>query len=191
MNNENSAQEIFTAKDCLKKGHTTFLNGQHGDGWLDISSLLRFPINLTQIVKLQAELIKRDLPQVTLIVSPAISGSIIGSHVAKEMGCEFAVNHGKGDDIIWHRRYNPATNQPVCIVEDIISSGTDFEANIKFLQKCGFTEIYGCCWMNRREDDINGVRVISLFENPFKKYAEEDCPFCKHNDPVIFEGVRE
>jgi orotate phosphoribosyltransferase len=115
----------------------------------------------------------------------------VGSQVAMHLDCEFAVTLGKGEEILFHRRYSPNIDQPVCFVEDIIFSGTDVEANIKFLKQIGFKDIYICCWMNRREEIINGVKVYSLIENIFEKYETQSCPLCQNQEEIMYDGVRE
>ena len=184
-------KELLEKTGCIKRGHTSFYNGLHGNGWVDISAVMKFPAILEKITKLQSELIKEKLPGLNLIISPAVSGSIVGSQVAMHLNIEFAVTLGKGQDVIFHRRYNPSSEQSVCFVEDIIFSGTDVEANIEFLKNKGFKDIYVCCWMNRREEIINDVRVFSLIENMFDKYNVDSCPLCINGEVIKYNGVRE
>ncbi len=46
-------------------------------------------------------------------------------------------------------------------------------------------------WINRQNDELNGVKVYSLIDPPFEHYKAEDCPLCKSGVPIKYQNVRE
>lgn len=182
---------LLKNNECIKTGHTGFYNEFHGDGWVSIENIQRFPVILDQVAKLQAQAVKEFCPDVEIIISPAISGAILGSNVARHLGIEFAVTYGKGEEIKFQRGYAPKAGLKACIVEDLVFSGTDIRSNLKFLRGYGIGDIFVSCWINRQGDEIDDASVISLQGKLFNIWVQNECPLCKDNIPLEYINIRE
>ncbi|HLE49213.1 MAG TPA: phosphoribosyltransferase family protein [Patescibacteria group bacterium] len=186
-----NTKEIFIKAGAFHKGHVEFKNGMHGDGWLQKDLVVKNPIFLDDVAKLQAEKILESYPNVDLLMGPITGGAIIASHVAKYIHKEFGVILGKQDPVLFHDMNIPTPGDKVVIVEDIISSGTDMKRYLNFFKEKNVEVVGVSTWLNRQENIFNGVKVISLLGNNFNLFPKEECPFCAKGEKIEFVNVRE
>ncbi len=182
---------FFQEAGCFKRGHSCFYDNQHGNGWVDILPLMQNPTKLQHVADAMATLIIRKIGKPSIIISPAISGSIFGAFVAARLEVPFAVTKGKKDEVTFHRRYQPAISDNVAFVEDIIYSGTDARANLAFLRLYGFKNITTFSLMSRQIGEIDTSNVFSLVTSPFELYTSTDCPLCASGERVQYPSARE
>jgi orotate phosphoribosyltransferase len=152
---------------------------------------MSFPKRLDEMTKAQAELVKQYAPDVELLIGPEINGSIIASHVGRHLDKPFTITQGKGEEIKYHRMYEVPEGTKVVLIEDLVFTGTDVGANVRFLKNKGMDVQGVFVWINRQQDEFNGVKVYSLLKPPFEFYKSEDCPLCKENVPFKYENIRE
>jgi len=185
-----STEEIFQVSGGVFPGHTQFYNGWHGNGWIEKGFIIRYPNLLDEMSKRQSAAIMKTFPETNLVVGAAHNGSIIAGFTARHLNLLFAHTHGKGQEIKFHRAYVPTQPFNICLVEDLVFSGTDVADHIKFFNNGGHRPTGVCVWVNRREDNIDGVKVISLFQHPFEIY-KQDCPLCAEGVPIKYQNIRE
>ena len=186
-----SIEEIIRTSGCLHEGHTEFRNGLHGNGWLEKDIIVRNPKYLDRVSQLQSQQILKEFPKVDLLLGAITGGAIIVSYVAKHLGTEFGIILGKQNPIVFHGMNIPEKGEKVVLAEDIISSGVDMERFVNFLKQSGTDVIGISVWMNRKDNEIAGIRVIDLLTSPYELYEKENCPLCKDNIPILFSNVRE
>lgn len=186
-----STEDIFRISGCLMEGHTEFYNGWHGNGWIDKGWIIRYPNLLEEIARRQSNQIKENFSHTDLIVGAAFNGSIIASHVARYLNTLFAHTFGKHEDITFQKMFKPPKGLKVCFVEDLIFSGTDVSDHVKFFKNYGLYLEGISVWVNRQKNTINGVKITSLINTPYKYYIKENCPLCKNNIPILFSNIRE
>lgn len=185
-------EDIFKNSGGCFEGHTVFKNGFHGNGWFEKGFIIRNPILLDQLTRAQADLIKMSFPNTDLLVGPVYSGALLATHVAKHLNLELTITLGKGDEITFHHMYVPAPPRKVVVIEDMIFTGTDVKANVRFLKNKGFDVEGVCVLVNRQPETIEGVKVISVLEKPLFEYYESDkCPLCEKGVEIKYDGVRE
>ncbi len=184
-------EQVLKNSNALHIGHTEFKNGKHGNGWLQKDLIVRNPIFLDEMAKLQADNILKSYPEVSMLLGPVTGGAIVVSHVAKYIGKEFGVILGKQDPVIFHDMNIPIKDDKVVIVEDIISSGTDMGRYINFLKKESINILGVSVWLNRQTDRISEIEVVSLLKNPFKTYEKDTCPLCAGDEKILFKNIRE
>lgn len=184
--------ELLKQSGGFFEGHTVFKNGFHGNGWIEKGFIIRKPRVLDMVTRYQAEIVARNFPESELIVGPIVNGSIIASFVAKHLDKEFAITVGNDAGVEFHRMYVPKPPKKVVLIEDLIFTGHDIAANVRFLKEKGFGVEGVVVWINRQEDNIDGVKIISLLDKPpFEFYEAKDCPLCLSNTPVKYSDIRE
>lgn len=184
-----STGEIFEISGALFSGHTEFYNGWHGNGWIEKGLIIRYPNILEEITKRQSEEIKKNF-QADLIVGAAHNGAIIAGFNARHLNTLFAHTHGKGEEIKFQRMFSPPKGLTVCLVEDLIFSGTDISDHIKFFKKYGLIMSGVSVWINRQGDQTDGIKITSLTKHPFEIY-KNDCPLCGEGVPLMYKNIRE
>ncbi len=187
----NDLAELFKNSGGWMEGHTSFKNGFHGNGWFEKGFIMRNPKLLTIISETQANMIKQHSPDVDYLVGPAICGSILATHIDKYFNKGFVMTTGKGEELIFDRMFIPQKGSKLVITDDLVSSGADIASNVAFLKSKGMEVLGIFVWINRQQDEFDGVKVYSLIEPPFQYYTAENCPLCKSGVPIKYENVRE
>ena len=186
-----STEEIFKISGGWNEGHTEFKNGWHGNGWFEKGFVIRYPNLLDEITRRQAIKLKENFANIDVLVGAAQNGSIVASYVAKHLNIRFAITVGKGEEILFHRSFKPEAGLRVCLVDDLIFSGTDTKDHIKFFEKQGLDLVGVSVWVSRQGHEVGGVNVVSLIESKFNQYQSDTCPLCQQAIPIEFRSIRE
>lgn len=183
--------EIFKNSGGWMDGHTEFKNGYHGNGWIEKGFIIRKPRLLDAITKFQAEQVRKEFPDVELIVGPVTCGVIVASYVSRHLDQEYMITLGKGDEVEFHRMFTPRIGTKIVLVEDLLFTGVDVISNLKYLKQQQMEVMGVSVWINRRENLLEGTRVISLIEPPFQTFLSTKCPLCECGEELIHRNIRE
>jgi len=179
---------LLEERGALRRGHTLFRNGLHGDGWTEKGEVVRDPVTLDAVAAVQAAQLRAAFPDATLLVGAPACGAVLASFVARHLGLPVAYVL-TGPEVGWHRMHVPRPGERVVYVDDLICTGTDARAVLAFLRSAGHTVLGVSAWLSRTE--LEGERLDTLMGAPFQTFAAGACPLCAADEGLAFRDVRE
>lgn len=182
--------------ELLRPGHTAFLNGLHGDGWLEKGEVVRHPERLDELAQVQAAQIAGQFAEVTLLVGASQCGAVVAAFVARHLSLPVAfasINHVENAEsgVTLHRMHRPVAGQRVVVVDDLISTGRDAAALCQGLQDLGHQVVGISVWTVRETAKLPDVPIHALWAAPFQTYPVNDCPLCREQKPLVWQNLRE
>lgn len=187
----NTPVDVLRESGAWHEGHTEFRSGFHGSGWLEKDLIVRNPVYLDRICKLQADSLRREFAGVDLIIGPITGGALIASSVARYLGKEIGIILGKQDPILFHSMNVPEKGEEIVIVDDIISSGVDMKRFLGFTSQSGARILGVSVWMNRGNTQIDGTKIVGLMDSGYELYEKERCPICLEGVDLRYRDIRE
>ena len=172
-------------------GHTAFRNGLHGDGWLEKGALVRDPARLNLLLKHQATAIVKHFPQTELIVGIPACGAVVASFVAAHLGLPLALTIPIDDQLEFYRMHLPKPGLKAVIVDDLIFSGNDARAHLRFFESYGLEVLGISAWVSRVGTEITGIPVATLMPVPFQTFQASNCPLCAQAEAIRWQDIRE
>jgi orotate phosphoribosyltransferase len=172
-------------------GHTAFKNGWHGDGWLEKGVLVRDPARLYTLLKHQANAIKKHFPQTELIVGIPACGAVVASFVAAHLELPLALTIPVQENLEFHRMHVPPPGLKAVIVDDLIFSGSDARAHLRFLSDHGLEVLGISAWVSRVGTELDGVPLATLMPAPFQTFSAANCPLCLKAETIRWQDIRE
>ncbi len=196
----------FSTDDVLsllaaRKGHFLLESGHHGDLWLDLELLCRYP---NRIRPLCTALIKRLVPfDLNAVCGPLVEGAFIALLVASEVGLIFSYSERfarASQDGLFPAGYRvPHSLRPllkgmrIAIVNDVINAGSAGRGTFEDLEACG-AEIFAIASLltlghsAQRFADSKNVALESLVQLPNNLWLPGVCPLCATGIPLEDAG---
>lgn len=188
-----TTKEIIQINGGWHEGHYIFRTGEHGNGYIEKMSFLRYPDVVSEIGRRLAVQIKDLGVEVDVVVGPAIIGTVIASYTAGILEVPFTTTYrGESRSIKFHRGFIPEKGSKCLFVDDFVFSGTDLRDNLRMLEENDM-EVVGASVIGIRSRQLQEAfpSLHSLMYVDFLKQSSEDCFLCKSNIPITASNVRE
>jgi orotate phosphoribosyltransferase len=188
-----AVMQVFRETGAYLKGHFRLTSGLHSNEYLQCALVLQHPAHAERFGR---ELAAR-LPDVDMVVSPAVGGLIIGHEVARaksshDKSVRFLFTERDSDGKMTLRRgFSMAAGESAIVIEDVVTTGGSTREVIKLLQDAG-VRVLGAGSITDRSGgraDL-GVPRVALATLDVVSYAPEECPLCKQGVPVVKPGSR-
>src|SRR5437762_7942540 len=111
----------FRAAGALMEGHFILSSGLRSPVFLQKMRVFEDPPRAERLCAALAEVIRREVGEVDLVVSPAIGGIIPGYETARALGCKAVFVERDGDTFALRRGFEIPAGARVVLVEDIVS----------------------------------------------------------------------
>ncbi len=177
----------------IHAGHTRFLSGQHGDGWIEKGEIISRPKCLEEIAQALASKASATFGKLDVVIGSAQCGAVLASRVAYFLDVRLALcSRNPLGDFSFHRMNNPKEGSRGLLVDDLIFSGRDARDIAGFAKEQNLDFLGVLAWMKRDFANLSGVNVYTLVgTHPFKTFSPEDCPLCHRGDLLEWIDVRE
>jgi orotate phosphoribosyltransferase len=174
---------------ALLRGHFRLSSGLHSGDYVQCALLLEHPRNAKRVGQELAERIRPLAP--TKIVSPALGGVIIGYTVAEALDIPFVFTERKDGQMTLRRGFRIAKDEPVVIVEDVVTTGKSTRETADAVRAAGGRVVGFASILNRsgRENPYDAPYVY-LLAMSLHTYSETICPLCASNIPLDAPGSR-
>lgn len=187
--------QLFEETGAYLRGHFRLTSGLHSGEYLQCAKVLAHP---EYAERLGRELAKKLEPwtggvRVAAIVSPAIGGIVIGQEVARALGALalFTERDSASNEMTLRRGFLVEQDEPVIVIEDVITTGGSTRDVIRVLQSAGARVLAAGSIIDRSNGrvDLGLARVALETLNPVS-YPPEDCPLCREGVPIVKPGSR-
>jgi len=180
---------LLNETGALLTGHFRLSSGLHSPSYVQCARLLEDPRNAKAIGKALAE---RTAPlEPSHIVAPALGGVIIGYTVAEALGAPMVFTERKDGEMTLRRGFALEANEPVVIVEDVVTTGKSTRETAAVVESHGARVVGYASILNRSgsanpfDRPYEALLALSLQTHP-----ESDCPLCRAGVPLDAPGSR-
>jgi orotate phosphoribosyltransferase len=182
----------FVAADALLEGHFVLSSGLHSSRYLQCARVLMDPARASKL----ASALVRSFPleikkQLSIIVSPAMGGIIIGHEVGRSMGLEAVFLERPTGTFELRRGFRLEPGQKVLLVEDVVTTGLSSREAIKAVEAAGGQVVAAAALVDRSNGIADlGVPFIPLIRIDVPVYEPENLPPDLAEMPVQKPGSR-
>ncbi|MCX7940840.1 MAG: orotate phosphoribosyltransferase [Endomicrobia bacterium] len=192
--------EVFKSFGAILEGHFLLSSGLHSDKYIQCALVLQYPDIAEKIAMLLFEEIRNNCnywQEVTVVVSPALGGVIIGQELArvirtfseKPIRAIFTERDDYGKMIL-RRGFSVNSQDRVIIVEDVVTTGKSTKEVIDVIKQYGGNVVMVCSIFNRQTNVDFGIPYFYISKVEVNNYPPEVCPLCKQNVPIVKPGSR-
>jgi orotate phosphoribosyltransferase len=167
-------------------------SGLHSGDYLQCALYLAEPRRAARAGGLLAAALSEAVPEIDLVVSPAMGGLIIGHETARSLGLPFLFTERADGLMVLRRGFAVSPGQRVVIVEDVVTTGKSTREVIEVLSSDG-AEVVGLASMVNRSGNPNPFEPLpyrALLEVGFPTWAADECPLCRDGVPIAKPGSR-
>ena len=162
--------EEFRAADALLEGHFILSSGLHSPRYLQCARVLMDPARASRL----ASALARSLPieiksQISMVVSPAMGGVIIGHEMGRSLGLEAVFVERPTGTFELRRGFRLKPGQKVLLVEDVVTTGLSSREAMKAVEAAGGQVIAAASLVDRS----NGLADLGV---PFFPLIRIDVP---------------
>lgn len=163
MTNEQVLDE-FKAAGALLKGHFILSSGLHSDTFLQKARVFQDAERTARLCAALAEKIRAAVKEpISAIVSPAVGGIVPGYEMGRQMKLPAMYVERENGVFALRRGFHLEKDQPVLMVEDIVTTGLSSRECIEAIRAMGAHPVAAACLIDRSGGMADvGVPLISL-----------------------------
>jgi orotate phosphoribosyltransferase len=168
----------FRAAEALLEGHFVLSSGLHSNRYLQCARVLMDPARASRL----ASALARSLPleiksKLSLVVSPAMGGVIIGHEMGRSLGLEAVFVERPTGTFELRRGFRIAPGQKVLLVEDVVTTGLSSREAMKTVADAGGEVIAAAALVDRSNGLADlGVPFFPLIRLDVPVYEPQNLP---------------
>jgi orotate phosphoribosyltransferase len=160
----------FRAADALLEGHFVLSSGLHSPRYLQCARVLMDPARASRLASALAHSLPLEVrAEVSIIVSPAMGGIIIGHEMGRSLGLEAIFLERPGGTFELRRGFRIAPGQKALLVEDVVTTGLSSREAIEAVKAAGGEIVAAAALVDRS----NGLADLGV---PFFPLIRLDVP---------------
>ena len=129
--------EEFRGAGALREGHFVLSSGLHSGVFLQKNLVFQYPDRTERLCRALADLIRREVGEVDVCVSPAVGGIIPGYATARQLGVPSMYVEREGGVLKFRRAFALKPGARVAMVEDIVSTGLSSRECVPAIRDAG------------------------------------------------------
>ena len=181
--------ERFKETHAFLEGHFILSSGLHSPNYLQCALALQHPADAARFGEAIAENYRNE--RIETVAAPAIGGLIIGYVVAEALNVRFVWTERENTQMTLRRGFSVKENEPILVVEDVITTGGSTRECIEALEKHGAKVVGAASIIDRSNGKADtGVPRIALASLEVPIYKSEDCPMCALGEIAVKPGSR-
>jgi orotate phosphoribosyltransferase len=184
---------LFKERRALLEGHFVLSSGLHSPRYLQCALVLEDPTVATQLGAELAELLRPLLggKPPGAVIGPALGGVIVAHEVARALGCRALFTERLGDAMVLRRGFEVRHNEPVIIVEDVVTTGRSTREVMDVVRTSGAHVLAVGSLVDRTGGTVDlGVPRRSLLAIEVPTYTTDACPLCAEGSRPEKPGSR-
>ena len=182
----------FEKAGALLKGHFILSSGLHADMFLQKALVFQYAKSTAKLCKALAAKVKAEIKTpFTAIVSPAVGGIVPGYEMGRQLGLPAMYVERVDGKFQLRRNFTLTKNQPVLMVEDIISTGVSSRECIAAIREAGGKPVAAACLIDRSSGKAKvGVKLVALATLKVPAWEADKLPPHLKNTPAVKPGSR-
>jgi orotate phosphoribosyltransferase len=182
----------FRKTGALLEGHFILTSGLHSDRYLQKSLVFTNAKATSRLIKALAQKVREEVKTpFTAIVSTAIGGIVPGYEMGRQLNLPAYFVERVDGEFQLRRNFTLTKNQPVLIVDDIVSTGTSIKECIEAVRKAGGKPVAVAALVDRTGGKIRvGVPFLALAQWKVPAWEADKLPAHLRNRPAVKPGSR-
>ena len=169
--------EILKETNALLEGHFILSSGLHSAQYVQCAQLLSKPYKAEKLCMSLAEKIKKNFSKIDVILSPAMSGIVIGYEIGRILKIETIFAERVNNSFVLRRDFNIKPKTNVLIVEDVITTGKSSLEVSKLVEKSNANIVGYARIIDRSNNESKiDINIVSQIELQILSYEEKDIP---------------
>jgi orotate phosphoribosyltransferase len=191
MTNEQVLAE-FKKAGALLEGHFILSSGLHSDTVLQKALVFQDAKRTAKLCKALAAKVREEVKtKFTAIVSPAVGGIVPGYEMGRQLGLPAMYVERVDGKFQLRRNFKLEKNQPVLMVEDIVSTGVSSRECLEAIRAAGGKPIAAACLIDRSGGKAKvGVKLVALASMKVPAWEADKLPPHLRNVPAVKPGSR-
>jgi orotate phosphoribosyltransferase len=186
--------ELFRSTGAYLQGHFKLTSGLHSAEYLQSALVLQHPSAAEKLGRQLADLVRALTPSpISVVVSPALGGLIIGHEVARALGTRFLFTERDPETrkMSLRRGFSVAPGETAVVIEDVITTGGSTVDVVEVMQALGAQVVAAGSIIDRSGGHADvGVPRAALVTMQVAAHYPEQCPLCAAGIPVVKPGSR-
>jgi orotate phosphoribosyltransferase len=160
----------FRAADALLEGHFILSSGLHSPRYLQCARVLMDPARASRLASALAHSLPLEVKGgISIVVSPAMGGIIIGHEIGRSLGLEAVFLERPAGIFELRRGFRIEPGQKALLVEDVVTTGLSSREAIKAVAAAGGQVVAAAALVDRS----NGLADLGV---PFYPLIRLDVP---------------
>ena len=182
----------FEKAGALLRGHFILSSGLHSDMFLQKALVFQDAKRTAKLCKALAAKVRDEIKTpFTAIVSPAVGGIVPGYEMGRQLGLPAMYVERVEGTFQLRRNFTLTKNQPVLVVEDIISTGVSSRECIEAIKAAGGKPVGVACLIDRSNGKAKtGVKIVALAALKVPAWEATKLPPHLRNIPAVKPGSR-
>ncbi|WP_333586870.1 orotate phosphoribosyltransferase [Phenylobacterium sp.] len=175
--NTDDVLEEFRGAGALREGHFVLSSGLHSGVFLQKNLVFQYPDRTERLCKALADLIRREVGEVDVCVSPAVGGIIPGYETARQLGVPSIYVERVDGRLKFRRAFTLKPGARVAMVEDIVSTGLSSRECVEAIREAGGEVVCAACLVDRSGGKAEiGAPFLSLARLDIPAYPADSLP---------------
>ena len=160
----------FRVADALLEGHFVLSSGLHSSRYLQCARVLMDPSRASRLASALARTLPLEIKaQISIIVSPAMGGILIGHEIGRSLGLEAIFLERPTGTFELRRGFRLEPGQKALLVEDVVTTGLSSREAMKAVRAAGGEVVAAAALVDRS----NGLADLGV---PFFPLISIDVP---------------
>lgn len=136
LSDEQVLQE-FKDAEAILRGHFILSSGLHSDTYLQCARVLMNPARADKLCAALAAKVRAAVPQIDLVVAPAMGGVVVGYEMGRQLGVETIFCEREEGKFRLRRGFRIEPGQKVLMVEDVVTTGKSSLEAVQCVEEAG------------------------------------------------------
>jgi orotate phosphoribosyltransferase len=176
---------LLRSTGAVLEGHFKLTSGRHSGVYVEKFRIMEDPAATTAMCGMIADRFRES--GATLVVGPAMGGVILAYETARQLGLHaIFAEKGEGGRLLFDRGFGVERDQPVLVVDDVLTTGGSVRQVLALLDEAG-AKVAGVGFLIDRTDggvDF-GVPFYACHSMQVESYAPDACPLCAQGLPLV------
>ena len=182
----------FKKAGALLEGHFILSSGLHSDVFLQKVLVFQDAKITAKLCKALAAKVRVEVRQkFTAIISPAVGGIVPGYEMGRQLGLPAMFVERQDGKFQLRRGFTLEKNQPVLMVEDIVTTGLSSRECLDAIRDAGGNPVAAACLIDRSGGTAKlGVKFVPLATVKFPAWEADKLPAHLTNTKAVKPGSR-
>jgi orotate phosphoribosyltransferase len=182
----------FKKAGALLEGHFILSSGLHSDVFLQKALVFQDAKRTAKLCKALAEKVRDEVKKkFTAIISPAVGGIVPGYEMGRQLGLPAMYVERQDGKFQLRRGFELEKNQPVLMVEDIVTTGLSSRECLDAIREAGGRPVAAACLIDRSGGKAKvGIKLVALATVQFQSWEADKLPPHLRDSPAVKPGSR-
>ena len=182
----------FKDAEAILSGHFILSSGLHSDTYLQCARVLMNPKRAEKLCAALADKLRAAVPQIDLVVAPAMGGVVVGYEMGRQLGVETIFCEREEGEFRLRRGFRIEPGQKVLMVEDVVTTGKSSLEAVKCVEAAGGIVVAEASLIDRSGGASKALPfpLIPLLTLEVKTFAADQVPAELADVPAVKPGSR-